>query len=300
MHNESPILGIGYVVLSSFVYALAPSFARFASDEGSNAVGTLIARFTIAALIMLAIRATFLRETPWPARRTTIELLLFGGIGYFLGALFYFTALETIDSSLAIVLFNCYPLFIVVLSWLMFKQRPSKAVLATLTLTLSGVTIAAGEIGSGNLRSIFLCIGSALLYTAYALGSSRSITRTDVITGTALVMVGGATSFWLYWLVGGGRVSVSFPNSVTGWSMIVLMGTVSTIGGTMLFFSGLRLIGPSKSSVATTSEPVFAIALGALLLNEGLTVARVVGAIFVISALLIFAVRESLTERVTW
>lgn len=297
MSNESSVLGIGYVVLASFVYALAPSFAEFAADDGSNAVGTLITRFTIAASIMLALRMTILRSKDWPARRTIIELLLLGGIGHFFGTLFYFTALESIDSSLAIVLFNCYPLFVVALSWMVFKQRPTKAILATLVLTLTGVTITAGELGSGNFQSILLCIGAALVYTAYALGASRSLTRTDVITGTSLVMVGASSSFWIYWLIGGSRVSVSFPDSAKGWTMIVLMGTVSTIGGTMFYFSGLRLIGPSKSSIATTSEPVFAIALGALLLNEHLTTSRIVGAIFVISALLIFAVRESLTER---
>ena len=299
MNNESSILGIGYAVLASLVYALAPSFARFAADEGSNAVGTLITRFTIAALIMLAIRMTILRSKEWPTRRTIVELLLLGGIGHFFGTLFYFTALESIDSSLAIVLFNCYPLFVVALTWLAFKQRPTKAVLGTLVLTLTGVAITAGELGSGNLRSILLCVGAALIYTAYALGASRSLTRTDIITGTCLVMVGASLSFWLYWIMGGSRVSVSFPDSVTGWTMIALMGTLSTIGGTMFYFSGLRLIGPAKSSVATTSEPVFAIAFGVLLLGEDLTVARVVGAIFVISALLIFSIRESRTERIT-
>lgn len=299
MNNQSSIHGIGYAVLASLAYALAPSFAEFASDEGSNAVGTLVTRFTIAALLMLAVRAVMVGRNGWPSRRTTIELLLLGGIGHFFGTLFYFTALESIDSSLAIVIFNCYPLFVVGLSWLVFKQRPTKAVLATLTLTLTGVTITAGELGSGNLRSILLCAGAALIYTAYALGASSALTRTDVVTGTLLVMVGASSSFWLYLLVGGSRISVSFPNSATGWMMIMLMGTLSTIGGTMFYFSGLRLIGAAKTSIATTSEPVFTIALGVLLLGEHLTTSRIVGAAFVISALWIFSVRESRAERVT-
>ena len=292
MNSESTLLGIGCVVLSSFVYALAPSFARFASSEGSNATGTLIARFTLAALIMATARLLLLRDRPWPRRKTTIELLLFGGIGYFLGALFYFTALESIDSSLAIVIFSCYPLFVVALSWMLFKQKPTRTVLLTLSLTLTGVTITAGTIGSGNVTSILLCVGSALLYTTYALGSSRSLTRTDVLTGATLVLTGGATSFWLYWLIGGSQVTVSFPESAIGWAAIGLMGTMSTIGGTMLFFAGLRLIGAAKSSIATTSEPVFVIALGVIFLGEELSPGGLVGGIFVISALIAFALIE--------
>ena len=233
-----------------------------------------------------------MRGEPWPTRRTVVELLLLGGVGYFLGALFYFTALENIDSSLAIVLFNCYPLFVVFFGWVLFRHAPSARVLLTLVITLTGVGISAGEVGSGNGWSIALCVGSALLYTVYSLGSSRTLRRTDVITGTSLVLVGGAASFWLYWLVGASWVEVSFPDSLTGWSNIVLMGTMSTIGGTMLFFAGMNRIGASKASIATTAEPVMVIVAGVTILGESLNLARIIGAVIVISALVAFAIVE--------
>ena len=297
--NGSSIAGIGFVVLSSCFYGLAPTFAKFAQNEGSTAVGTLIARFTMAAAVALVLRRIMLRGSAWPARRTVVELLLLGGIGYFLGALFYFSALENIDSSLAIVIFNCYPLFVVAFGWLFFHHRPTTRTLLVLVLTISGVAISAGEVGSGNTLSIALCIGSALLYTAYSLGSSRSLTRTDVMTGTCLVLSGGSIAFWLYWLIGSRWVDVSFPTSVSGWGSIVLMGMVSTIGGTILFFTGMTRIGAAKASIATTAEPVMVIVAGVTLLGESLNVTRLVGAAFVIAALLLLAVFERRPQLVT-
>jgi len=290
--NKSSVTGISFVVLSSCFFGLAPTFSKFAQDEGSTATGTLIARFTIAASIAMVGRSFLMRGEPWPTRRTVVELLLLGGVGYFLGALFYFTALENIDSSLAIVLFNCYPLFVVFFGWVLFRHAPSARVLLTLVITLTGVGISAGEVGTGNGWSIALCVGSALLYTIYSLGSSRTLRRTDVITGTSLVLVGGAASFWLYWLVGANWVEVSFPDSLTGWSNIVLMGTMSTIGGTMLFFAGMNRIGASKASIATTAEPVMVIVAGVTILGESLNLARIIGAVIVISALVAFAIFE--------
>lgn len=292
MTNKASITGISFVVLSSCFFGLAPTFSKFAQDEGSTATGTLIARFTIAASIAMVGRSFLMRGEPWPTRRTVVELLLLGGVGYFLGALFYFTALENIDSSLAIVLFNCYPLFVVFFGWVLFRHAPSARVLLTLVITLTGVGISAGEVGTGNGLSIALCVGSALLYTVYSLGSSRTLRRTDVITGTSLVLVGGAASFWLYWLVGANWVEVSFPDSLTGWSNIVLMGTMSTIGGTMLFFAGMNRIGASKASIATTAEPVMVIVAGVTILGESLNLARIIGAVIVISALVAFAIVE--------
>lgn len=292
MTKKTSLGGIGYIVLSSFVFSLAATFATFAADEGSNAVGTLIARFTFAAITAMVARIVVRRRVPWPSRRTCIELMSFGGVGYFLGALLYFTALERIDSSLAIVLFNCYPLFVVALSWMLFHQRPTPAVIGTLTLTLLGVGITAGEVGSGDTLAVVLCIGSALLYTTYSLGSSRSLTRTDVLTGTALVMTGAAISFWLFWLIAGSRITVTFPDTTVGWGWIILMGTITTIGGTACFFAGMNRIGASKASIVSTSEPVMAIVAGVVFLGESLSFARVVGAILVISALLLLAVLE--------
>jgi drug/metabolite transporter (DMT)-like permease len=118
------------------------------------------------------------------------------------------------------------------------------------------------------------------------------LSMTDVITGTALVMTGSALSFWLYWLIGGERVNATFPDEIAGWTWIVLLSTISSVGGTAFFFAGLKRIGPSKSAIVSTSEPVMAIAAGVLFLSESLTIARIVGATFVIAALLLLAVFE--------
>lgn len=299
MTNRSSITGIGYIVLSSVVFSMAATFANWAYDDGASVVGTMVARFSFASLITIAMRMALKREVPWPSRAMVVKLLAFGGIGYFLGALFYFTALESIDSSLAIVLFNCYPLFVVALNWALFKNKPTPAIALTLLLTLVGVAITAGQVGSGNMRAVVLCIGAALLYTTYALGSSHALQTTDVLTGTALVMTGGALSFWLYWIVGGAFITVEFPGTALGWLSILMLAIFSSIGGTAFFFAGLRRIGSSKSSIVSTSEPVMAIAAGVLFLGESLTLTRIIGAAFVITALVLLAIFERRLQPVT-
>jgi drug/metabolite transporter (DMT)-like permease len=49
-------------------------------------------------------------------------------------------------------------------------------------------------------------------------------------------------------------------------------------------------------SVITTIEPVLAIAMGVIFLNEALTSARVIGAVFVVGALIALSVLESRDE----
>jgi drug/metabolite transporter (DMT)-like permease len=53
------------------------------------------------------------------------------------------------------------------------------------------------------------------------------------------------------------------------------------------------------TSIFTTSEPVFGIAAGVLILNERLSLNSMIGATFVIGALLMLSVVESRSETVT-
>ena len=64
----------------------------------------------------------------------------------------------------------------------------------------------------------------------------------------------------------------------------------------MFSYAGLKRVGPSMLSVITTIEPVLAISMGVIFLNEGLTTTRVIGATFVIGALVALSVLESRNE----
>ena len=64
----------------------------------------------------------------------------------------------------------------------------------------------------------------------------------------------------------------------------------------MFSYAGLKRVGPSMLSVITTIEPVLAIAMGVIFLNEAVTTTRVIGATFVIGALIALSVLESRNE----
>ena len=101
-------------------------------------------RFTLAAVLMFAIRAVMVRDTPWPNLKDTAKLLLWGvcimGI-----SLTYFIAINDIDTGLAIVLFYANPLFIVFGSWIIWKKRPSKNVLVSLVFTMIGLSLVSSK-----------------------------------------------------------------------------------------------------------------------------------------------------------
>ncbi len=283
------------VLLSSTGFATVPTFAKKLYAHETNAMGVMSVRFTLATLLMLAIRSIMVRNTPWPSLKNTAKLLLWGvcimGI-----SLTYFIAINDIDTGLAIVLFYANPLFIIVGSWIIWKKRPSKNVQMSLVFTMIGVFITVGQIGNASIGAVALVLLSAVLFTIYLLGLSHSLERTDVITSVVLVNAGGAISYWFLVVTSPGSLTSEFPHDSTAWLLIaglVIFGTVTPI---LASFAGLKRVGPSTVSVLATFEPVIAIIAGVIFLGEDLTLNRVLGASFVIGALIALPVLEARTE----
>jgi drug/metabolite transporter (DMT)-like permease len=220
-------------------------------------------------------------------------------VGLTICALTYFSAIRDIDTSLAIVIFYCNPVIVVLISWLLYKKKPSKSIVYALMFTMVGVGITTGEIGSGSTKAIVLVLISSLAYVFYALGCSRSLKHTDMFTGVTFVNIGAALGFNLVALVSPGSLQADYPDTTKGWLIIVALAIVGTVFPTSTFFMGLKRIGTNMTSIFTTSEPVFGIACGVLILNEQLSLNSVIGATFVIGALLMLSVVESRAETVT-
>ena len=248
---------------------------------------------------MIVLRLIFVRNTPWPRRQLLPDLLSLGFVGLTICALAYFTAIRDIDTSLAIVIFYCNPVMVVLASWLIYKKKPTKSIVYALIFTMVGVGITTGEIGSGSTRAIVLVLISSLAYVFYALGCSRSLKHTDMFTGVTFVNIGAALGFNLVAFVSPVGLHADYPDTTKGWLIIVALAIVGTVFPTTTFFMGLTRIGTNMTSIFTTSEPVFGIAMGVLVLNERLSLNSMIGATFVIGALLMLSVVESRSETVS-
>jgi len=297
--KNQKLLGSFLIVFASGCFAMVPFMAKTTYDEGANALGMLSARFTMSAIMMGILRFVLVRDTPWPRKQLLPDLLSLGFVGITICSLTYFTAIRDIDTSLAIVIFYCNPVMVVLASWVIYKKKPSKSIVYALIFTMVGVGITTGEIGGGSSHAVMLVLISSLAYVFYALGCSRSLKHTDMFTGVTFVNIGAALGFNLYALVSPGGMKPDYPDTTKGWLIIVALAIVGTVFPTSTFFMGLKRIGTNMTSIFTTSEPVFGIACGILILNEHLSLNRVIGAAFVIGALLMLSVVESRSETVT-
>ncbi|MEI8023257.1 MAG: DMT family transporter [Actinomycetota bacterium] len=296
MRKNTNLLGVVLIIGSSIGFGLSPTFANFAYDNGASVVGTLLARFCVATILMLIVRKVSSQETKWPKPRLFLQIFLLGAFGYFIATLLYFTALKNIDSGLAIIIVSCGPVIVVLLSWWLLGTKPSRIIVVCLASTTIGVIIAAGQVGSGDAISVVLVLIVAVEYSFYIVFSSQILPKVDLLTGVTIVMFGAATSFVIYFFLAPSSVEMSFPHNVNGWVSVVLLATVATVIPTATLYAGMKLIGTGKTAVLQTFEPVSSIVAGVVFLGEPLTMPRVIGAIFVIGAVGSLAASESRNE----
>ena len=293
MRKNPNSLGVALIIVSSIGFGLAPTFATFSYRNGGNAVGTLLARFTVATLLMLVVRRISGRQAKWPRPLLFGQLFLLGALGYFTATILYFTAIQNIDSGLAITIFYCNPVIVVLLSWWLLGNKPSRIIVWCLVSTLIGVTIAAGQVGNADTISVILVLIVAVEYAFYMIISSKVLPKVDLFTGVTIVMFGAASSFAIYALFAPSSVEVIFPNAINGWVSVLMLAVVATVIPTATLYAGMNLIGTGKTAVIQTFEPVASILAGVIFLSEPLTVPRIIGATFVIGAVGVLATAES-------
>jgi drug/metabolite transporter (DMT)-like permease len=119
------VFGIALAVLSCTLYGINPLFANGAYDDGANSRGLMVARFLIAAPLLLAYRLVAVRGAKWPRGRDLAEIFLFGFLGFTFQSFFYFGAIERMASGLVSVIFYCFPVMAVLLAWWLLKHRPA-------------------------------------------------------------------------------------------------------------------------------------------------------------------------------
>ena len=274
-------------------FSIVPALAKSSYDRGANALGVMTVRFTVAALLLLVARFIFGRKETWPDAKGTLALLVIGAVGVTAVSLTYFIAIDEIDTSLAIVLWYVYPVFVVGVSWAILHKKPRRNVFIALPFTLAGIAITAGQLSGGSGSAITLVMVSSFLFSFYIIGLDKASRGNGLITNVTVLSVGTAIGYWFVCLVPITPLEPIFPDDSRTWTMIVVLAIFGTTAPFLFSVAGLTRLEASTYSVITTIEPILGIIVAVIFLGEEMSAARLLGAALVIGALIGFSVSES-------
>lgn len=221
------------------------------------------------------------------AIRRNFGLLFVSGAAMGVNWILLFEAYNYTSVATATVCYYLAPIFIILLSPLMLKEKITVRKLACVCVALAGMVLVSGVIGTGisdvaELRGVLLGLGAAVLYACVVLlnkrlGGVSAYDRTIVQLGAA------AVALLPYVLLTGsaGGIATFTPVNVC---MLLLVCVVHTGVAYALYFGSLMELNAQTAAILSYIDPVVAILLSALLLGEQMDALSCVGAVMVLGA----------------
>ncbi|MEV7616032.1 EamA family transporter [Streptomyces sp. NPDC089799] len=252
-------------------------------------------RFITAGLLLTALVAW--RQGPAALKVNGRQLgsaVLVGVLLVTCGNGFVVLAETDIPSGLAALLIAAVPMWVVLLR-AVTGDRPSPSTLAGVLLGMAGLTVlcSPGLSGDVGLWGVLLVLGATLTWSLGSFSSGRLPMPANPFTASAYEMVAGGVAGLLVGLVRGDLQEFD-PGAVSTASWAALAGLI-VFGSLVAFTSYVWLLGAAPLSLVSTYayvNPVVAVALGALVLDEALTWPIVVGGAIVVAAVCVIVRTE--------
>lgn len=267
----------------AFMWSSAFTSARIIVAEASP-LFSLALRFLISGLLGVVI-ARVLGQSWRLSRSQWYATILFGICQNALYLGLNFIAMQTVEAGLAAIIASSMPLLVALASWLLLGEKLRPLGVLGLAAGFAGVGLIMGtRISDGvDLYGVMLC-GIGALALTFATLAVRGATA----GGNFMMVVG------LQMLVGSAILFVAAPLTETihvAWSgrLIAAFAYTTLIPGlaaTYVWVVLLHRIGATRAATFHFLNPVFGVAIAALLLGERLGPLDLVGVLIVTAGIL--------------
>jgi len=283
--KSSARLALPALVVGAICIALSPILVRM-SEVGP--VVTAFYRVTLALPVMLVWMLLEKRRVVAEDRHiigSSPLWLLLPGV-FFAGDLgFWHWSIQLTTIANATLLCNLAPIYVTLVSALVFRERFKRNFVIALMLAIAGAAVlmsSSTAFGGQYLRGDILGLITAVFYASYLLTVGRLRTRYS----TATIMFWSSLMASIVLLI----VSVltgefALPGTPRAWVLLVVLALVSHLGGQGLIAYALAHLSTAFSSLSLLIQPVVSALLAWILFHEALGPVQMLGGIVVLAAI---------------
>jgi drug/metabolite transporter (DMT)-like permease len=253
--------------------------------EAAPPLTALSLRFFLSGLLAVGIAAA-MGQTLRLSRAQWRAVLVFGVCQNALYLGLNFVAMQTVEASLAAIIASAMPLLVAASNWGLFQERLPAMGIAGLLAGFAGVAIimAARFNGGADAFGVTLCLIGVVALTAATLA-----VKSAASDGANLLMVIG-----LQLLVGSVALlppALALETVAVAWSWQLVAAFAYTtlmpgLAATFFWFKLVQRIGATRAATFHFLNPFFGVAIAAVLLGEGLTLADAVGVVVIAAGIL--------------
>lgn len=246
-------------------------------------------RIVVALLVLWPI--FLFRRLPLPSRRDMIALLLLGMLGNGLYQILWVEGMARTRASDAALLVAASPAVIEMLGWWRGHERLHVRGIAGIGVSLCGIALvvsgaAKGGAGNSTFSGNGLILASVLCWAFYSVGLKPFTERVDGLTLSAVTMTGGVIPMLI--AAAPSLLATKWGAvSAAGWGAVAYSGLLALVVAYLFWYRGISVLGPTRASMYSNLQPLFAIAAAWAFLGESPRVLQLAGAMCIIGGLLL-------------
>jgi drug/metabolite transporter (DMT)-like permease len=292
--------GFAIVIVAASMFGMLGPLSRFAYEAGMEPLPFVAWRGAIglvATLVFIAWRINRGSEH-WTRfgdldRGARISLAIAAVSGFGLN-LFMFVAFDLVTVALALLGFYTYPVIVAVVNVASGRESLDRSRRIALVLAVAGmVAVVASQLDpASGIRvdaiGLGLALGAAVWQAVFMVVSRTGYAAVPAAQAMAVVLATTVALSVVIALLSDSATALVYPLAdPTVLPLLLFTGLFAAAIPSILFLSGIRLIGGTQAGILMLFEPVVGVALAAVLLGERLSPIQAVGGLAILAAAVI-------------
>lgn len=292
--------GIFYACISSASFGFSPLFSIGLLAAGLSNSDVLSYRWALAAIVLMVYAAVKGKTLRINSLDEAWKIALLSGLRA-LTSVTLLIGYANIASGIASTINFMYPVIVVFWMMLVHGEQKSWINLAAIALSILGVYLMASgdglKIEGGNTALGLACsIISAVSFAAYYILMKRTrADKIEVVKFTTWIMIMCAVYFIIGGLIVDGGITLVHDGKL--WLYILGLALWSTMISNFTGVKAVRRIGPTLTSILGALQPLTAVILGVLFLDEYLGFKSIAGIVLILTAVLMVVTHQNMKKH---
>ncbi len=278
--NKSKIIYISAMLIFGSIGLMSRNIAL---SSGQIA----LTRGLIGSIFLLLASRVLKEKISWQKIKPNLLLLVISGAGIGFNWILMFQAYKYTSIANATLSYYFAPVFVVLLSPFLLKERLTPIKMACILTALGGMFLIVGiGGGEGTNHIIGICYGlaAAVLYASVVILNKylKGLSGLE----TTLVQISSATIVLLPYILLTEPIRI-FSIDLKSAAFLITMGLVHTGLAYLMYFTGMKGLKGQTVAVLSYTDPISAILMSGLFLGEELTFLQLLGGVLILGATLL-------------
>ncbi|MDP8011916.1 MAG: DMT family transporter [Thermoplasmata archaeon] len=273
---KNSYLGFIYMGITSLIWGLGYTFIKICTGI-FDPFSLGLARFIFSSILFLPF---FLKNFRKIESRDFLIIFIMALTGLTIYQFFYNYGASGISADLASILISTEPIFILLLSYKIFKEKITKKLFGIMISFIGIIFVFYRGIGSiNNTIDISFILIASILWSIYTVISKTILEKYDPMLVISAVTIFGAITLLPF--IPNMIHEIVKINSLELYSLIFLV-VFGTFLAPYFNFKGLKLLSATNAGVFYYLSPFFTILSAYIILNENLSLTIIIGGILII------------------